>query len=258
MSEIKAEWAVYRLPDGTLSSHDEENAAAELVATEMLAASAKKAAELFTAAQLAGRQKGIAEDLAERFREIALASMKSAEKAAESALQKVTQQQAIAAEKNASAEKTAAEKLFAAQVAAETAANAFEAQLSNVTDIAILRKLATQELAKAREIAAVTLVDARMAAENRISKPPKWRPLKCCRPQQLAECARQLNLSRHKLRRCKNLSVLKKKLRRNSPPHKPLQQTSWSPLRESQLSTSSFPKEQRGKNSSSRSSSFDK
>ena len=65
MTGSELEWALNRLPDGSLRRREERAAAAALAADALLAAAAK-AAEVLSAAQLAAAQRAAARELADR------------------------------------------------------------------------------------------------------------------------------------------------------------------------------------------------
>ncbi len=171
MVEVGPEWAQDRLPDGSVSSHLQFSlkSAEEAVANEALVASARKAAELFTSSQLVTRQLNTAQQLKSRFAKIAEDSQRMAETSAQLARQKVAEQELADQDELIAARAEASKMLELSQASALSAADNFELQIASVTDLAILRKMASRELASARLVAGQALVDAQKIAEDRLA-----------------------------------------------------------------------------------------
>ncbi|MBK9739251.1 MAG: diguanylate cyclase [Actinobacteria bacterium] len=133
-----AEWdrTLSRLPDGTLRRRAEHETAGALVATALLLAAAKKAAEQLAAARLVAAQRATADDLSDRDRVAARESAPISEATGEFSRQEITAAGAAgdlaiahadAAEELAAAHADAAEELAAAaRTAAERLAEAHE------------------------------------------------------------------------------------------------------------------------------------
>ena len=120
-----AEWdrTLSRLPDGTLRRRAEHETAGALVATALLLAAAKKAAEQLAAARLVAAQRATADDLSDRDRVAARESAPISEATGEFSRQEITAAGAAgdlaiahadAAEELAAAHADAAEELAAA------------------------------------------------------------------------------------------------------------------------------------------------
>jgi diguanylate cyclase (GGDEF)-like protein/PAS domain S-box-containing protein len=166
MAGTKLDWAMYRLPDGSIRRREERDTAAALVAADLLLAAATKAAAALSAASTAGVQRATARELADRYRVEASDVVEKAEATAQLARQELGEQEAVAAEALALAQEVGLLEVAAAEAAAAIALREFEAKLSDTSDVASSRLLAADELAAARQRAARTLADARRRAES--------------------------------------------------------------------------------------------
>ena len=169
MEDTEQGWGLYRLPDGSVQRTAEREAAAAVVATDLLLAAATKASEVLAAASLADLQRATARDLADRHRVIALQVVERHESTAELARQELARQEAAAAEDLALARASALQEVVSAELAAADALKEFESRLSTTGDVATARLLAAEELAAARQRTARTLADARKLADRQLA-----------------------------------------------------------------------------------------
>jgi diguanylate cyclase (GGDEF)-like protein/PAS domain S-box-containing protein len=195
MPGTELDWALYRLPDGSVRRRAEQDTAAALAATDLIHAAAAKAAEALCAASLASVQRATAHDLADRYRGEALDVVEKADATAVLARRELAVQEAAAAAELDLAQMADAQELEAAEVAAAAALQEFEVRLSATSDVASSRLLAAEELAAARQRAAIRRVAARRHADSQLAASARLTASQVAAAEQAARAAQARELA---------------------------------------------------------------